>query len=221
MEVNAAATGQAQSTKAANGLADNFETFLLLLTAQLKNQDPLEPLDSSEFTSQLVQFTSVEQSIATNKHLESLVSLSSASSANAAVSYLGKEVTADSFTSHLSNGSTGWSFTLPEDSTETILTITDKNGDVVLSKTQPLTKGTHTYMWDGKDTNGADQPDGDYNLVIRTRNASGGLDARNAEVTGTVRAVTFENGQPVLEVSGTKVRLQDIISIVDLTGTGA
>ncbi len=220
MEINAAATGQAQSTKAANGLADNFETFLLLLTAQLKNQDPLEPLDSSEFTSQLVQFTSVEQSIATNKHLESLVSLSSASSANAAVSYLGKEVTADSFTSHLSNGSTGWSFTLPEDSTETILTITDKNGDVVLSKTQPLTKGTHTYMWDGKDTNGAAQPDGDYNLVIRTRNAAGGLDARNAEVTGTVRAVTFENGQPVLEVSGTKVRLQDILSIVDLSGPG-
>lgn len=221
MEINAAATGQAQSTKAANGLADNFETFLLLLTAQLKNQDPLEPLDSSEFTSQLVQFTSVEQSIATNTHLENLVSLSSASSANAAVSYLGKEVTADSFTSHLSNGSTGWSFTLPEDSAETILTITDKNGDVVLSKTQPLAKGTHTYMWDGKDANGADQPEGDYNLVVRTRNGSGGLDARNAEVTGTVRAVTFEDGQPVLEVSGTKVRLKDIISIVDLTGPGA
>ena len=220
MEISAATSGQSQAGKAASGLADNFETFLTLLTTQLKNQDPLEPLDSSEFTAQLVQFTSVEQSIATNKHLENLVSLSSTSSANAAVSYLGKEVTADSFTSHLSNGSTGWSFTLPQDSNETILTVTDKQGDVVFTDTHALSQGTHTYMWDGKNTNGEKMPDGDYNLVVRTRNAAGGLDSRNAEVTGVVRAVTFENGIPVLEISGTKVRLEDVKSIIDLSGTG-
>lgn len=221
MEITAATSGQTQSARATSGLADNFETFLTLLTAQLKNQDPLEPLDSSEFTAQLVQFTSVEQSIATNQHLETLVSLSSTSTANAAVSYLGKEVTADSFTSHLSNGSTGWSFTLPADNTETILTVTDSQGDVVFTDTHALAKGTHTYMWDGKNTNGEKQPDGDYNLVVRTRNAAGGLDSRNAEVTGVVRAVTFENGIPVLEINGTKVQLEDIKSIVDLSGTGA
>lgn len=222
MEINALAGAQAKSASdnSRAGLADNFETFLTLLTAQLKNQDPLEPMDSGEFTSQLVQFTSVEQSIATNQHLENLVSMAATSSANAAVSYIGKEVTVDSFTSPLINGEAGWSFTLPEASTENILTVTDKNGSVVYTQTHELDAGTHTYLWDGRDTNGNQMPNGDYNLVIRSRDASGVMQPQASEFTGIVGAVIFENGQPLLDIGGKTVRISDVKSIVDTSLLG-
>jgi flagellar basal-body rod modification protein FlgD len=222
MDINAVAGAQSHSAakSATTGLVDNFETFLTLLTAQLKNQDPLAPMDSGEFTSQLVQFTSVEQAIATNQHLENLVSMASTSSANAAVSYIGKEVTVDSFTSPLINGEAGWSFTLPEGSVENVLTVTDKNGSVVYTQTHELAAGTHTYMWDGKDTNGNQMPDGDYNLVIRSRDADGVMQPRASEFTGVVGAVIFENGQPLLDIGGKIVRISDIKSIVDTSLLG-
>jgi hypothetical protein len=90
------ATSASTTSAAANAqksLSGNFETFLTLLTTQLKNQDPLSPMDSNQFTQQLVQFSQVEQQINSNKNLESLIALTKSQSATSAVSYLGKTLT--------------------------------------------------------------------------------------------------------------------------------
>lgn len=217
MEINSAsgAQAQAQSVKSFNGLADNFETFLTLLTAQLKNQDPLEPLKSSEFTSQLVQFTSVEQAIATNQHLENLISLVSASSANAAVSYLGKQVTAEGITSRLSDGVANWAYSLPLPAAQTTLAITDELGRVVFSTSGETSSGSHRFTWDGRDSNGRVLSDGSYNLKIRALDAFGSEITSETEVTGIVRAVTFEGGRPILDIDGVFVLLDKIRAIID------
>src|SRR5712675_2430466 len=98
MDVNSAAAAAAAATPsgavtAQKSLSTNFNTFLTLLTTQLKNQDPLAPMDSNQFTQQLVQFSQVEQQINANKNLESLISLTKARGAIDAVSYLGKKLT--------------------------------------------------------------------------------------------------------------------------------
>lgn len=221
MDINAITASQGQAAKSASGLAENFETFLTLLTTQLKNQDPLEPLDSSEFTSQLVQFTSVEQSIATNQHLENLVSLVSTSSANAAVSYLGKEVTAEGITSRLSGGDANWAYSLPLPSSQTTLVVTDELGQVVFTTSGETSSGSHKFTWDGTNTSGFPVPDGSYNLQVRALDPVGSEISAKTEVTGTVRAVTFENGQPILDIDGVNVRLNDVLAIVDRTVPGA
>src|SRR5579863_8684834 len=95
-------------------IAGNFDTFLTLLTTQLQNQNPLDPLDTNQFTSQLVQFSSVEQELKTNDYLSSLVQSTQNSQASAAVSYIGKTVTSTGVDSDLVNGQATWSFNLPQ-----------------------------------------------------------------------------------------------------------
>src|ERR1044071_1210572 len=90
---NAASQAASQAGSAQKTLASNFDTFLSLLTTQLKNQDPMSPMDSNQFTQQLVQFSQVEQQINSNKNLESLIALTKSQTTTAAVSYLGKTPT--------------------------------------------------------------------------------------------------------------------------------
>src|SRR5215468_478605 len=80
------------STSAEQTLAGNFNTFLTLLTSQLQNQDPLSPMDSTQFTQQLVMFSQVEQQINTNDNLQSLIALNLSQNANSAVNYIGRSV---------------------------------------------------------------------------------------------------------------------------------
>src|SRR3954447_12628807 len=87
----------------AGTLASNFTTFLTLLTTQLKNQNPLEPLDTNQFTAQLVQFTGVEQQLKTNEFLETLMLAGQNTAKSDAVSYIGKQVTASGKTGELTN----------------------------------------------------------------------------------------------------------------------
>ena len=87
---------QSQNATSSATLAENFETFLTLLTAQLQNQDPLEPVDSTEFTNQLVQFAGVEQQIQTNQNIADLISITASSTAAGLSNYLGKSIEIDS-----------------------------------------------------------------------------------------------------------------------------
>src|ERR1700686_3335504 len=86
-------TAQAAGVVGSQQLAGNFDTFLKLLTTQLQNQDPLSPMDSNQFTQELVQFSQVEQQINTNTSLASLIALTKTQSSANAVSYLGKTIT--------------------------------------------------------------------------------------------------------------------------------
>ena len=211
---------QSQAGNSLNKLADNFDTFLLLLTTQLKNQDPLEPLDSNQFTEQLVQFTNVEQSIATNKHLESLVGMANTSAANAAVSYLGQEVTAEGITAQLKDGAAKWAYELPTTAANTTVTVTDRNGDVVFTGSGEKASGFHTFDWNGRSTSGIPQTDGLYNLKVNAADQYGNPLTVKTNITGIVEAASLEGASPILTVNGLSVRLEDVLSIREKKAAG-
>ena len=211
--IAADAASQSRADQSANSLSSNFDTFLKLLTTQLQNQDPLDPMDSNEFTRQLVEFSGVEQAIHTNKNLEQLISLVSASSAGNAVSYLGKEATAASTTTTLEDGEANWNYTLPKASVATIATVTNSSGRVVYVGPASGTVGANTFTWDGNDNRGNALPEGNYTVTITAKDSEGTLITPSISIKGIVNSVEFENGSPALTIGGTRVPLADITSI--------
>src|SRR5271168_3379612 len=124
----AAATGTSSTPDAMSQLSGNFDTFLTLLTTQLQNQDPLSPMDSTQFTQQLVEYSQVEQQINTNTNLTNLISLQQAGAGAASVGYLGKNVTVTNGNAALTNGSATWNFSLPANAATTTVTVTNASG---------------------------------------------------------------------------------------------
>ena len=133
--INSATTSTSNSTSSLGldqkTIAGNFNTFLQLLTTQLKNQNPLDPLDTNQFTSQLVQFAQVEQQLRSNDQLATLVSLQKTAQSTAALSFVGQTVVVDGSTAQLANGQATWNFTSPKPATATI-TIKDSAGQTRL-----------------------------------------------------------------------------------------
>src|SRR6185503_18748183 len=127
-------TGSTSSTTGVDKgtLAGNFQTFLTLLTTQLKNQNPLDPLDTNQFTAQLVQFAQVEQQLKQNDQLATLVSLQKTAQNTAALEFVGQTVGVDGATTQLSNGSAIWNLDVPKPATGTI-TIKTATGQTAFS----------------------------------------------------------------------------------------
>src|SRR6478609_8540345 len=130
-QVTAAITGTGSTTTdSKDSLAANFTAFLQLLTTQLKNQNPLDPLDTNQFTQQLVQFSGVEQQLKTNDFLASLVTANANTTNSNAVSYIGKTVTASGVRSELVNNQAQWNFSI-KDAAAVTVNIKDANGNTV------------------------------------------------------------------------------------------
>lgn len=199
--VTSAITGNGNNTTSTPTLADNFQSFLLLLTTQLQNQNPLDPLDTNQFTQQLVQFAQVEQQLKSNDQLAALVQLQQTMQTTQALGYVGHIVAIEGRTAALTNGSAGWSFNSSKPATATI-NIQNSTGATVYSGTFSLQAGTQNFVWDGKDTNGVLQPDGDYTMSITATDASGQVVAVSTEIQGIVDSVDVSKSPPVLSVGG-------------------
>jgi len=216
MEVNPTAnTPLSQAQQSQVGLAENFETFLTLLTTQLQNQDPLDPLDSGEFTSQLVQFTSVEQAISTNDNLESLLILTQAASTGNAVTYIGKSVTFNGDATMLTSGQAAWQYDLESTAAQTTIVVSDDTGKVVYSETGQTTPGKHDFIWDGTDNAGNVLPDGLYTAQVSATDEGGENVFVDTFVTGTVTGVDIEGLEPFLKMGLASYRLSDVLTIED------
>src|SRR5215210_7094463 len=148
-------TAKATSTTGVdkNTLAGNFQTFLTLLTTQLKNQNPLDPLDTNQFTAQLVQFAQVEQQLKQNDQLSTLVSLQKTAQSTAALGFVGQTVSVDGATAPLKNGAATWNLSVPKPVTATI-TVKNATGQLVYSGNRSLNTGQQPPVWDGKDASG-------------------------------------------------------------------
>jgi flagellar basal-body rod modification protein FlgD len=194
-------------------LAGNFDTFLRILTTQLKNQNPLDPLDTNQFTQQLVQFAGVEQQINMNQQLTTLVSLQKATQTTSAMSFLGSTATVDGTTTKLANGAASWSFSVDKPSTATI-NIKSATGELAYSGSYPLTAGAQNFNWDGRGNNGAKWPDGDYTMTVTAKDASGNTVAVSTEVKGTVDSVDLTQNPPVLTIGGQSFSLDRIKQVV-------
>jgi flagellar basal-body rod modification protein FlgD len=197
-------------------IASNFTTFLQLLTTQLKNQNPLDPLDTNQFTQQLVQFAQVEQQMKSNDQLSSLVSLEKSAQATTALAYVGATVVVDGSTAALKNGSATWNLNVTKPSTATI-TIKDSTGQNVFSGTAAVNPGTQTFTWDGRGNDGRIWPDGNYTLTATAVDASNQSVAISSEVQAVVDSVDLSQDPPVMSINGQNYTLDKIKRVVRQT----
>ncbi len=216
MAVDATTTATAAAGASATGrtrLAENFDTFLTLLTTQLKNQDPLSPMDSTQFTQQLVQMTGVEQQLLTNDLLEKLVT-NTGSGVSTAVSLIGKEVRAEADAAALKNKKAEWTYALDRDAADVKLEILDEKGRVVKSVAPTDNKaGDHAFTWDGKNAAGSDMADGTYTLRVTAKDSQGSTVTSKIFADGLVTGVEQNDGSTLITIKGAQVPWDKIVRI--------
>lgn len=203
------------ATSAQQTLAGNFSTFLTLLTSQLQNQDPLSPMDSTQFTQQLVQFSQVEQQIKTNQNLEGLAQQYQAASAGAALSYLGKNALIQSDTLRLSGSSAQWGYSLPSTANSVRLEVRDASNRTVFQANGISSAGDHIYTWDGKDSNGNTMPTGNYHLVVTAQDASGTAIDSTITTQEIIRGVDFSSTTPQIITDSGSHAIDTVRAVVD------
>ena len=207
-----AATSTSQD---ASSLAGNYTMFLNLLTSQIKNQDPLSPMDTTAWTNQLVQYSSVEQQLKANQFLEKIAAGNGTSDMNAAVSYIGKTVSAATDTAALKDGAAKWDYTLGGTADNVKLSILDSTGKTVWSEQasgDDLAKGKHSLEWDGKNSAGNTLADGNYILQVTATNAGAAV-AADTSVSGVVTSAENTGTSVVLNVGNTSVPITSITSV--------
>jgi flagellar basal-body rod modification protein FlgD len=207
------ASGATLSTTADTTLAGNFQTFLTLLTTQLQNQNPLDPLDTNQFTQQLVQFAGVEQQLKTNDQLTSLVSLQQTAQSTQALGFVGKTAVVDGSTTNLVSSAATWNLSVPTNSNVAI-TIANSTGQNVFSGTYPVTAGDNqAFAWDGKGNDGTQWPDGKYTMTATALDASGNPVAVSTQIRGVVNSVDLTQQPPLLSINGQTYTVNQIKSI--------
>ncbi|ODT68820.1 MAG: hypothetical protein ABS75_19260 [Pelagibacterium sp. SCN 63-23] len=209
-------SGTSNSSKNATSrstIAQNFDTFLSILTTQLRNQNPLDPLDTNQFTQQLVQFTGVEQQLKTNEFLEALLLNTQTSYRADAVSYIGKQVSASGKTAELKDGGAFWAYNAEANVANASVTIKNAAGSVVYTETGSLNAGPGNFLWDGIGSDGNKQPDGIYTIEIKGTNLAGNTVAVSTSSVGVVTAVDFSGAEPMLTVGKNKIALKDVTDV--------
>lgn len=194
-------------------IAGNFQMFLQLLTTQLKNQDPTSPLDTNQFTQQLVQFASVEQQLKTNSNLDALVALNKSSQATSALSFVGASVVADGASTEYKDGVAVWNVTSPSVAAADI-SVLDSNGNTVWTDKQTLAQGIQSYAWNGRTSTGQLAPEGSYTIQITALDGAGAPVKTSTDFSGTVSGVDLTGDQPLLLVGSTYLTINQIKGVV-------
>ena len=200
-----------------NSLANNEQTFLKLLTTQLKNQDPLSPTDTTQMTSQITQMTGVEQQLVTNDLLAALVGMNTGGGISEGVNLMGKLVTAETDKSTLKNKEANWSYTQARSATAVKVEVVDKFGKTVRTVLpDDMAGGEHTFKWDGKNDQGVLQPEGgEYTIKVTATDPLGTNITTTAKgrLEGVVTKVTNDKGVNMVWIGDTKVALDSVIGV--------
>ena len=207
---------QTNLSAGATSLNTSYSTFLTLLTTQLQNQDPTSPLDTNQFTQQLVAMTGVQQQLLSNQLLQTIANSSTAGGGVAgAVGLIGKQATAASSASTLSGGSAAWSYNLPSDASAATLTISDSTGKAVWSgAASALSAGDHAFSWNGKDASGVQLANGGtYTLSVAAADATGAQLTSAVSISGAVSSIAQSNGVTTVKVGATSVPLSSITGV--------
>lgn len=218
---NAAAANSSSNSSSSSGTAsdvtklnDQYNQFLLLLTKQLQNQDPLNPMDTAQFTNQLVQFSSVEQQINQNKRLDQLINLQSSTNTYAAANFLGKQVALNSDQLALKGGKASFQYTIENQGAKALLRITDAKGNLVAIQEANSTVGTYQVNWNGTDAVGNQLPDGHYQVSVEYEDANGKSYSAPITVYGTVDSADVKDGQVSVNVGSVNYPVSQIEKIV-------
>jgi len=217
----ASGTTNTPTTNGATGSSDmaqlsgNFNTFLTLLTTQLKNQDPTSPMDSNAFTQQLVMYSQVEQQIQSNDNLKTLIAQGTSNAATMTTGYLGKKVSITNGMASLVSGAATWTYNLDGAAKGTNLTITNSSGKVVYTGAGETTTGNHSFAWDGKDNYGNQLPDGGYKLTVTSADLAGNALTTSVASAGTVGQIDMTGTTPQLVIGNIEVGIEDIAAVAN------
>lgn len=212
---DAQASAQKTNTSTAK-LADDFNQFLTLLTTQLQNQDPLSPMDTTEFTNQLVAFSGVEQQINTNQKLDDLVALQLSGEFSSSLNYVGLNV------NYLSNefaydgtSANRIAYALDGEAVSSKVSIYNEGGELVYQANGSTNSGSNEMFWDGTMSNGLKAPAGTYDVKIDAVDKDGVAVTSTTVVSGKVKGVESQGGQVFLVVGDRAVNVGSIINVND------
>jgi flagellar basal-body rod modification protein FlgD len=196
-----------------NTIAGNFQTFLTLLTTQLQNQNPLDPLDTNQFTQQLVEFAGVEQQLKTNDSLQTLVTAQQTAQATQALEFVGKTAIVSGSTTAMSSSKATWELNVPSTSTITI-NVANSAGQTVYTGNFSANAGDNQpFTWNGIGSDGTQYPDGNYTLSATAVDGSGNSVGITTLVGGTVSAVDLTQSPPLLSINGQSYTISQVKAI--------
>lgn len=211
-QITASNGGSESSSR--NKLAKDLNTFLTLLTSQLKNQDPLSPMDSTQFTQQLVQFAQVEQQIAQNEKLDKILTANNNSLSAMGVNYIGKYIEAESTSVPLQDGQARFAYGVASNANTVGILIKDATGKVVRGIDGDPSAGVHEFRWDGTDDNGNKLSDGTYSLAVTAIGDNGSIETYTTAF-GKVTGVTNKNGEVNLIMDKLAAPMSKVLSASD------
>jgi flagellar basal-body rod modification protein FlgD len=212
-----AGANTSKATKSAATFSGDFQTFLTLLTTQLKNQDPTSPVDTNEFTQQLVMFSQVEQQILGNQNLESLIKLTQDTQELSAASYIGKLIEAESKEISLINGNVDFAIEIDGTPKQVALNVVNSSGRIVYTELVNDYQGGRTNLsWDGKDNSGVQMPDGAYKLSIAAADETGTQIPARTYTLGVVDGVDLSGEEIILRVGTASIPLSKVQGVTDL-----
>ena len=200
-------------------LQEDLNRFLNLLITQLKNQDPLDPMDATEFTSQLVQFASVEQQIYQNANLEKLLNLQQTSQISSMVDFIGHTVEATGKQVPLEDKKAEFTYSLDTNAAETIINIKDESGITVYTGDGETGVGKHTFTWDGISFGNMPQPEGVYTVTVTAFDPQRNLQDVAQTVFGRVTGSGAEDGEVSLFLGDIKVPMDSVLSVKETKET--
>ncbi|MET3665298.1 flagellar hook assembly protein FlgD [Caulobacter sp. 1776] len=207
-------------------LSNNKETFLKLLTTQLKNQDPLSPTDTTQMTQQITSMTGVEQQLVTNDLLAALVGMNTGTGLSEGVSMIGKQVTATAANSTLKDKQATFSWSQPGASTSLTVEVKNAAGKVVRTLTPEDQKsGNHQITWDGKDDSGAQLPDGGVYTIAVTAKGGDGKELKVTDIKGRVEGVVTgvdnASGQTMVLIDGQSISIDNVVGVKNVPAAAA
>lgn len=207
---SAAATAAAPASK----LNADFNMFLKMLTTQMQNQDPLSPMDTSQYTQQLVQYSQVEQSMEQSTTLKSILASLGTQNLTQASSLIGHQVETNSGVSGLSAGTPAqWSWSAPREVGTMTATITDASGKAVDTRSVTGGSAAGSFAWDGTTASGRTMAAGNYTLALTGTDASGNEVIITPHAVGTVSDVQLQNGAIQVTINGQQVGSANLIRI--------
>jgi len=209
---NTASTKVASGTTTLGTLSGNFQTFLTLLMTQLKNQDPTSPLDTNQFTSQLVQFAGVEQQIATNRSLGQLIDLTQSGQVLQSSAMVGRRVEFASDQLSLQDGSATVKFTSATAGPVAVAVYNTAGAKVADGLVQANT-GSNQWTWNGRNGNGTQLRDGAYRVAVAGSNTDGSTRALPFTVLGTATGVEQKDSAIRLQIGGLTVDFNAVKSV--------
>lgn len=195
-------------------LSEDYESFITLLTAQIENQNPLEPMDSTTFISQLAQLSQVEQSVAVNDNLEAISNQLSSMSAITGLNLIGRSVVAPTDQIALEEGGSAVaSYRLAAEASAVSMSIVSADGTVLrtYSGLEGGTDALHDVTWDGMDYEGLPLPEGTYYMVLSATDAEGNTVAGQTYGASKVNSMTYEEGLAMLHLANGESTLAGLI----------